>query len=123
MDNLKEIDKFYFIYLLFFLGPHPWHTEVPRIGAEMELQLLAYTTDLATRDLSCVCNLHHSSWQCWIFNPLSDVRDKTSILMDNSQICFHCTTMGTPGQVFRKVQSSKNEARRKYEKTNHNYSN
>ena len=25
-------------------GPHPEHTQVPRPGAESELQLLAYTT-------------------------------------------------------------------------------
>ena len=25
-----------FIYLV-FLGPHPWHMEVPRLGAELEL--------------------------------------------------------------------------------------
>ena len=35
--------------------------EVPSIGAELELQLLAYTT--ATLDPCCVCVLHHSSWQ------------------------------------------------------------
>ena len=26
----------------------------------------------ATSDLSRVCNLHHSSWQHWILNPLSE---------------------------------------------------
>ena len=36
-----------FIYLfvfLPFLGPVPRHMEVPRLGVESELQLLAYTT-------------------------------------------------------------------------------
>ena len=31
---------FYFIIYLFiwsFLGLHPWHTEVPRLGGELEL--------------------------------------------------------------------------------------
>ena len=41
-----------------FLGPHLQHTEVPRLGVESELQLLAYTTATATPDLSCICNLH-----------------------------------------------------------------
>ena len=27
-----------------FLGPHPRHMDVPRLGVESELQLLAYTT-------------------------------------------------------------------------------
>ena len=34
------------------LGPHPWHMEVPRLGAESELQLPAYTIATATPDLS-----------------------------------------------------------------------
>ena len=29
---------------LSFLGPHLWHMEVPRLGVELEVQLLAYTT-------------------------------------------------------------------------------
>ena len=39
-------------------------------------------------DLSHVCNLHHSSRQHWILNPLSNPRDQTCILMDTSQIFF-----------------------------------
>ena len=36
---------FIFIFLFFcFLGPHPWHMEVPRPGSELELQPPAYTT-------------------------------------------------------------------------------
>ena len=37
----------YFILFYFFLGPHPWHTEIPGLGAESELQLPAYTTATA----------------------------------------------------------------------------
>ena len=33
-----------FIYLFVFLGPHPAHMEVPRLGVKSELQLPAYTT-------------------------------------------------------------------------------
>ena len=29
-----------------------------------------------------ICNLHHSSQQCQIFNPLSEARDRTHVLMD-----------------------------------------
>ena len=70
-----------------FLGPHPWHMEVPRLGVQSELHLPAYTT--ATQDPSRVCNLHSSSWQHQIFNPLS-------FLVDASQIHFPWATMGTP---------------------------
>ena len=78
------------IYICFF-SPHPWHMEVPRLGVELELP--AYTT--AMQDPSCICNLHHSSWQCWIPNS-SKGRDWSCILMDTSQIHFCSATMGTP---------------------------
>ena len=68
--------------------------EVPRLGVELELELLAYTTAIAMQDQSHVRELHYSSQQCWIPNPVSKARDQTHILMDTSQIHFHCTTMG-----------------------------
>jgi len=61
--------------------------EVPRLGVETELQLPAYATATAKRDLSYVCNLHHSSRQSQIPNPLSEARDQTCLLMDTSQVC------------------------------------
>ena len=70
--------------------------EVPRLGVDPELQLQAYTTVTATRDLSRVCDLHSNSWQCRILNPLSEVTDQTRILMNTSWIRFCRTTMGTP---------------------------
>ena len=48
---------------------------VPRLGVELELQLLAYTTATAMLDPSHVCDLHHSSWQFWILNQMSGARD------------------------------------------------
>ena len=54
----------------------------PRLGVELELQLLAYATATATQDPSHIFDLHHSSWQPWIFNPLIKARDQTLILMD-----------------------------------------
>ena len=42
-----------FLFFVFcFLGPHPQHMEVPRLGVESELRLLAYTTATAMQDLS-----------------------------------------------------------------------
>ena len=58
-----------------FLGPHPQNIEVPRLGAELELQLPAYARVIAILDLSRVCNLHHNSRQRRILNPLSEARD------------------------------------------------
>ena len=31
-------------------------------------------------------HLHHSSWQCWILNPLGEDRDQTRILMVPSRV-------------------------------------
>ena len=47
----------------FFLGPHLQHMEVPRLGVESELHLLAYATATAIHDPRYVCDLHHSSQQ------------------------------------------------------------
>ena len=72
-----------------FLGLHPQHMEVPRLGVESELQLPAYATATATPDPSYVCNLHRSSGQCRILNPLSEDREQTLILMDARRVCYH----------------------------------
>ena len=86
--------KFWGFFWLFRAAFAPFG--VPRIGVELELQLLAYTTAIATWDPSYVCNLHHSSRQRWIPDPLNEARDGNRILMDTSRICFCCATMGTP---------------------------
>ena len=57
-----------------------------RLGAESELQLLAYATATATQDPSHICELYHSSWQCQILDLLSEARDRTRNLMIPSQI-------------------------------------
>ena len=87
---------FVFFWSFVFLGSHSWHMEVPRLRVQLELQPLAYATATAVPDLSCMCNLHHCSWQCWIPNPLSEARDWTHNLMIPSWIRFHYATMGTP---------------------------
>ena len=56
--------------------------EVPRLGVEL--------------DPSHVCNLYHSSWQRRIFNPLSEARDQTHILMDTGWFHYPWATTGTP---------------------------
>ena len=42
------------VCLFFFLGPHPGHMEVPRLGFQSELQLPAYTTATTMQDPSCI---------------------------------------------------------------------
>ena len=63
--------------------------EVPRLGVQSELQLPAYTTARATPDPSCTCDLHHSSQQRRILNPLSEARNQTRNLLAPSHIQFH----------------------------------
>ena len=67
-----DLVSVYLLILFFFFlcRPHLWHVEVPVLGAELELQLQAYTTAMATLDPSCTFNLRHRFWQHWIFNPL-----------------------------------------------------
>ena len=88
------------IIIICFLGPHPWHMEVPRLGVESELQLPAYTTASATSDPSHICNLLHNSRQHQIINPLSKDRDRTHDLLVPRRIRFRCATTGTPISSF-----------------------
>ena len=94
----KVLYLYFFILLLLFfvfLGPYLWHMEVLRLEVKSEPQPLAYTTATATPDLNLVCDLHCSSWQHRILNPLIKVRDQTRNLMVPSWIPFHWATMGT----------------------------
>ena len=84
---LQETTSHIFLLFFFFQWPHQQHMEVTRLEAELELQPVAYATTTATQDVSCVWNLHHSSQQRLIFNPLNKARDPTFILMDAGQIC------------------------------------
>ena len=90
-----------FYLFAFFLGLNPWHMEVPRLGAELELQLSAYTTATATREPRHIFDLHHGSWQHWIPNLPSKARDQTHTLMGTSWIRFHCATTGTSPMAFK----------------------
>ena len=62
--------------------------EAPQLGIKSELQLLAYTTAIAMPDLSFIFDLHHSSWQRQILNPLSKAKDGICVLMDTSWVCY-----------------------------------
>ena len=77
---------FFFFFFFVFLGPYPRHIEVPGLGVKLELQLPAIATATAMQDLSCICDLRHSLWQCWILNPLSETRDQICILMNTSWV-------------------------------------
>ena len=51
LQPTPQLTFFLFYFFFFhFLGLHPWHMEVPRLGIELELQLPAYTTAIAMQD-------------------------------------------------------------------------
>ena len=72
LPSFPSEDSLVRLSVFVFWGPHSRHMEVPRLGAESEPQ------------------------QHRIPDPLSEARDRTCVLMDTSQICFHWATMGTP---------------------------
>ena len=84
---LQQLFKLLVCSIFVFVGPQLRYMEVPRLGVESELQLPAYATAIAMPDPSHVCDLHYSSWQCQILNPVREARDRTCILMDTSQVC------------------------------------
>ena len=67
VDGASGVDGKIPFFFFFFLGLHLWHMEIPRLEAELELLLLAYSPATAIPDPSHVCDLHHSSRQCHIF--------------------------------------------------------
>ena len=85
-----------FVLFCLLLGPQPQHMEVPRLGVQLELQLLACTIVTAMWDPSHVCNLYPGSQQCQFLNPLREARDRIRVLRDPCWILFRCTTTGTP---------------------------
>ena len=94
---------FYFSFLLFFfLGPHLQHMEVLGLGVESGLQLPACATAMATQDPSWVCDLHHSLWQPWTLNPLSEARNWLNPLPHRHNVGFltHWATKGTRTPAF-----------------------
>ena len=80
-----------FFLSFFILGPHPWHTEVPSLRVEWEIQLPAYATAIAMPDWSHICNLQSScslQHSRWMLNPLLEARERTLILKDTSPALY-----------------------------------
>ena len=101
-ENLGDLafgNNFLFYFNCLFWGSgaalHLRYVEVPGLGVKSEPQLLAYSTATVMWESSSICDLHHSSQQCQILNPLSESKDWTHIHMDTSQVCYHWATIGT----------------------------
>ena len=85
---------FLFLSLFSFYIRTRRHVEGARLGVQSELYPPACTTAAATPDPSCICDLHHSSGQRRILNPLSKARDRTCHLTVPSRISFHFAMRG-----------------------------
>ena len=73
--------------------------EVPRLGVESELQLLAYATATATWNLSHICSLYHSSLQRQILNPLSKAKIEPAFSWILVRFVNCWATKGTPTYI------------------------
>ena len=88
MDSRVPLDsRYHFFFLLFRAKFAAYGSSLAR-GQISELQLPAYATATAMWNPSHICDLHHSSWQHWIPNPLSKARDQTHILGNTSWACY-----------------------------------
>ena len=72
-------------HVFFLFRVHLRYREVPRLGVKSELQPLPQPQQRQIQTASETCR---SLWQCRIFNPLSESRDPTGILMDASQVLY-----------------------------------
>ena len=87
-EVLALLTSFFFFFCLLMPTPEAYW------GSQARGWIRA--TAPAIRDPSHVCDLHHSSWQRWIPDPLSEARDLTCNLMVPSQIRFCSAMMGMP---------------------------
>ena len=77
---------FCFFAVLCFLEPHPRHVEVPRLGVELELQLLAYTTATACGIRATPVTYTTAHGKGRILQRLSEARNQTRIPTDTSWV-------------------------------------
>ena len=92
---------FYYFIFLFRAAPAAYGPGWGWIGAvASSLYLSVYTTATAMPDTSHIWDLHHSSQQCRIPNPLTEARDWTHILKYASWVHYRWAMPGTPLTYF-----------------------
>ena len=89
---------FFFFFFFFRTTPMAYVSSQTRgqIGATA-VSLHHSHSNVGSKPCLTLC---HSSWQCWILNPLSKPRDQTQVLMDTSQVCYLWATTGTAPNFF-----------------------
>ena len=58
---------FFLFFFCFFLGPHPWHKEVPRIGVELDYSCwpMPQSRQGQNQAASATCTTAHINWSHW----------------------------------------------------------
>ena len=100
---------------------HLQYMEVCRLGVKSELPLPAYITATAMKDPSHLCDLHPSSQQHQILNPLREARDRSRILMGTSRVCNLPSHNGNSCTIFNCASfkgSREEKVQRSYDDTN-----
>ena len=69
-----SISIYLYLYICLFRAAHAAYGGFQARG-QIGALATGYATAIAMQDLSCVCNLHHSSCNAGIPNPLSEARD------------------------------------------------
>ena len=75
----------------FFLGPYRRHMEVPSKGSNLSCQPTPQQCRIQAESVT-----YTTVHQRRILNPLSEVRDRTWVLMDTRQVPYCWATVGTP---------------------------
>ena len=83
-------------FLFCFLGPHPWHMEVPRLRVKSKLQLLAYATSQPCQIWAGSVTYTTACGNAGSLTPWVGSRDWTHIFTDTTSV----PTTGTPVSVF-----------------------
>ena len=109
--NILKSNNFIFLFLFFFLfRAIPMAYGSSQARGQIENASTSLHRPTAMQDTSCVCNPHHSSWQCQILDPLSEARDQKHVLMNTSWVCFFCATTGTPRILKRETLSQETKS-------------
>ena len=84
------------VFVFFFLGPHPHHMEVPRLGVNWSCSCRAMPQPQQHQiwALAATYTAIHSNIRS--LTQLNETRDWTWVLMDTSPVCYCWATRGTP---------------------------
>ena len=95
-------------FIYFFIFKIFRAASVAYVGSQARGRIGAAAAGLATatamRDPSCICDLHHSSEQRRILNPLSGTRNRTCIRMDASRVCHPLSHSGNSCSVSQRLR-------------------